>query len=258
MCCGQREDHLRARARPGCTGPRLKQGLFSPPLGAVRCLFVIGVNRSEYDLVVNPSAPGFGDSIGAPKIAGGVPPMAVLFPPLAAPARRLLSTRRSTENTGRWARRSRLLAADEHPVDCAAGRPDAVQPTGCDVRDERWLAPCRSVACRPGSTGRRCARRSDDPSSRTDPASSPITRPLLEHTAEAQAILREVFANADGRRVARGPRGLRRSVDRRAAHARSRRRPRERGQRLHPGPHHASGTPFQLTAAPVQFDEVPP
>ena len=61
---------------------------------------------------------------------------------------------------------------------------------------------------------------------------------LLDHTAEAQEILREVFASRTVDEWRERPRGLRRPVDRRAAHARGRGRPAGGRQRLHPGPHH--------------------
>ena len=61
----------------GVRGPDADKGSYDSLAFWARAGVAIGATRPEYDLVVNPPAPGFGDSIGAMTIAGGI--MGALF-----------------------------------------------------------------------------------------------------------------------------------------------------------------------------------
>ena len=61
----------------GARGPDADKGSYDSLAFWARAGVAIGCTRPEYDLVVNPPAPGFGDSIGAMTIAGGI--MGALF-----------------------------------------------------------------------------------------------------------------------------------------------------------------------------------
>ena len=119
----------------GARGPDADKGSYDSLAFWARAGVAIGATRPEYDLVVNPPAPGFGDSIGAMTIAGRDHGRAV--PPGAhrrGHDRRCVAARHRPLGDGPG---GRAVAADEHPVDRTARRPDALQPAGRDVRDQR-------------------------------------------------------------------------------------------------------------------------
>ena len=216
----------------------------------------IGATRPEYDLGGQPM-PGFGDSIGAMTIAGGIMG-AVEFHRERTGEATLVDV--SLLGTGLWAmgQAVALVAADEHPVDRV---PPADQMrfnplvAMYETSDGRLLSLCCLQA---GQYWPPLCEAIGRPELATDPRFADHAS-LLEHTAEAQAILREVFAYADGRR-GRAAVWRTSSVSGPSSSTRSRPRPtRSRSptgtSRISPPP---VGTPFQLTAAPVQFDEVAP
>ena len=218
----QSRHHLRTRDRPGRTRARCRQGLLrlAGVLGPCR-----GGGRRPGDPSTSscpcPPAPGFGDSIGAMTIAGGI--MGALFHrertgeattvdvsllgvgPVGdgSGARR---SRSSSTSRGRLRRRTPLGR-----IRCRAPtRPPTVARSG-------------SPACRPASTGRPSARPSAGPSWPPIPG-SPTTHSLLANSTEAIRELDTVFAGATLEEWRRATGRLRRPVGRHAGHA-SRRPP---------------------------------
>src|SRR5205085_574049 len=66
----------------GERGPDADKGSYDSLAFWARAGVAIGAMRPEYDIVPAPPAPGFGDSIGAMTIAGGI--MGALFQPTGA------------------------------------------------------------------------------------------------------------------------------------------------------------------------------
>ena len=80
---------------------------------------------------------------------------------------------------------------------------------------------------------------------------------LLENNLAAVEVLDEVFAGRDARRVAGAARALHRPVGGGAGHARGGRDPQTVANGYLQECQTATGTPFRLVAAPVQYDEQP-
>ena len=195
----------------------------------------IGATRPEYDLVPNPPAPGFGDSIGAMTIAGGI--MGALFHRERTGEATVVDV--SLLGTGLWAMGQAIALSLQMDIPWTAPprRPDALQPARRDVRHQRRPAASRCAACRPAQYWPPLCEAIGRPELATDPRFADHAA-LLEHTAEAAGDPARGVRGAHRRRVARRARRLRRAVDGRAAHARGRRRPAGGRQRLHPGRHH--------------------
>ena len=239
----------------GARGPDADKGSYDSLAFWARAGVAIGCTRPEYDLVVNPPAPGFGDSIGAMTIAGGI--MGALFHRERTGEATIVDV--SLLGTGLWAmgQAVALVAADGHPVDRATGRPDAIQPPRRDVRHQRRpshlvvLPAGRAVlgAALPGDRATRARRRRSVRRSR-DVAreqrrrrrrscarcsrrarSTQWREALADFVGQWTVVQHTLEAAADPQSVANGY-----------------------VQELTT----AGGTPFRLTAAPVQFDEVAP
>jgi crotonobetainyl-CoA:carnitine CoA-transferase CaiB-like acyl-CoA transferase len=236
----------------GDRGPEADRGSYDSLAFWARAGVALGAKRPEYELIPVPPAPGFGDSIGAMTIAGGI--MGALFHrertgeatvvdvsllgtglwamgqaialslildmPWAPPPREMLSnplTQNYLTEDGRALAFTCLQAAVYWPALCdAIGRPD--------LKDDERFADQES---------------------------------LLAHGSEAVALLDEVFASApleqwlerlstfDGQWCV--VQDTLTAVDDPQTVANGYVQPCET----------ADGTPFRLVAAPVQFDEEP-
>ena len=194
-------------------------------------------------------APGFGDSIGAMTIAGGI--MGALFHRERtgeADGRRRLAARHRA--CGRWARRIALSAR------CSASRGRSPPPAGCAAQPAGRQLPDQgrplrslSTACRPVKYWAPLCECIGRPDLAADPRFADHES-LMAHGAEAAEILARGVRRAHRRRVASGARRLRRPVDRRAGHARGRHRRAVGGQRLHAACETSAGVPFEMVAAP--------
>ena len=118
----------------GERGPDADKGSYDSLAFWARSGIAVGAQRPEHDLVPVPPAPGFGDSIGAMTIAGGI--MGALF---------------HRERTGKAHHRRRVaprhravghgpgdgaVAGPRRPVDGSAGRQDGQQPALPQLQDE--------------------------------------------------------------------------------------------------------------------------
>ena len=238
----------------GERGPDADKGSYDNLAFWNRAGVAVGVMRPEYGHVPTPPAPGFGDSIGAMTIAGGM--MGALYHRERTGEGTVVDV--SLLGTGLWAMGQAvglglLLGVGWTPPPAGAGRRN---PLVCNylTQDGKWLAMnCLQAGfywaplCE--SVGR--------PELATDPRFADHES-LLEHGNEAIEVLRDVFATRDGRRLAGAPRRLHRSVGDGPGHARGRARdPQSEANGYIQQCKTASGTPFELVAAPVQYDEEP-
>ncbi|MFP3899267.1 MAG: CaiB/BaiF CoA transferase family protein [Acidimicrobiia bacterium] len=176
----------------GERGPDADKGSYDSLAFWARAGVAIGARRPEYDLLPVPPAPGFGDSIGAMTIAGGI--MGALF--------HRERTGEATEvdvsllGTGLWSMGQAMALSlvlgmpwQAPPADRMGGNPLTGNYTTKDGRHvaltclqaaKYWPTLCDAI-------GRPDLR--DDPRF-ADQAS------LLEHNEEATALLTEAFASA--------------------------------------------------------------
>ncbi len=203
-----------------------------------------------------PPGPGYGDSIGAMTIAGGM--MGALYPPRAhrrGDGRRRLAARYRHVGHGPGIR---AVAAAGHAVASAARRRRCEPTRWCattSTKDGQWLSLCCLQAGKYWPP--LCERRSAGRSSATRRA---LHRPRSadgDIGPEASEILTGRSPSAPSRNGGRRL-PISRPVDRRAGHAAGaalirRRSPTATCKSWKP----PRGSSFQLTAAPVQFDEQP-
>ena len=140
----------------GERGPDADKGSYDSLAFWARSGIAVGAKRPEHDHVPVPPAPGFGDSIGAMTIAGGI--MGALFHRERTGEATIVDV--SLLGTGLWAMGqamalSLLLGI---PWTAAAGRQDGRNPLSRQLHDEGRRGRSRSPASRPASTGRRSAR----------------------------------------------------------------------------------------------------
>jgi crotonobetainyl-CoA:carnitine CoA-transferase CaiB-like acyl-CoA transferase len=176
----------------GERGPDADKGSYDSLAFWARAGVAIGCKRPEYDLMPMPPAPGFGDSIGAMTIAGGI--MGALF--------HRERTGEATEvdvsllGTGLWAMGQAMALSlmlnmpwQAPPADHMGSNPLTGNYTTKDGRDlaftclqagKYWPTLCRAI----GREDLRSDARFADHES------------LLANGTEAKAALREVFASA--------------------------------------------------------------
>ncbi len=119
----------------GARGPDADKGSYDSLAFWARAGVAIGATRPEYDLVVEPARAGVRrlhrrDDHRRRDHGRAVPPGTHG----RGHDRRRVAARHRPLGDGPG---GRALAADEHPVDGTARRPDALQPAGRDVRDQR-------------------------------------------------------------------------------------------------------------------------
>ena len=233
----QPEHHLRARHRPGrARAPTPTRA----PTTRSRSGPAPGIALGRQAPRVRPRrrsrpAPGFGDSIGAMTIAGGI--MGALFHRERTGEATIVDV--SLLGTGLWAMGQAIALSLllGHPVDGAAGRP-ACAPTrwSRNYDDQGRPVPRVHAASRPASTGRRCARSIGRPELATDPRFADHASLIGQQRRGAVEILARGVRRRD-----RSTSGATRLADfvgpvgRRAGHARGGGRPADRRQRLRPG-----------------------
>jgi crotonobetainyl-CoA:carnitine CoA-transferase CaiB-like acyl-CoA transferase len=237
----------------GERGPDADKGSYDSLAFWARAGIASGAMRPEYDLAPIPPAPGFGDSIGAMTIAGGI--MGALF--------HRERTGETTEvdvsllGTGLWAMGQAMALS--LLLDRAWAPPPQDQLTRNPLvglyrtKDDRWLSLCCLQA---GRYWAELCDRIGRSELGTDPRFADHAS-LLANSAEASAILTQVFAEADvdeWRRTLE-PFSGQWTVTQNTLEAA------EDPQTIANGYlqecHTASGSPFRLVAVPVQYDGKP-
>ena len=234
----------------GEQGPDADKGSYDALAFWARAGVAAGATRPEYDLVPVPPAPGFGDSIGAMTIAGGI--MGALYHREKTGEATTVDV--SLMGTGLWAMGQAVA------LSLALGQPwapppvvgDGLEPAVADLRDPGRPAPL--VHLPPGGQVLAAAVRVDRPAGagRRPPLRRP--RHLLANSNEAAALLTEIFASApldEWRKRLEDFIGqwavvqdtLEAAVD-----------PQTIANGYLQDLETSDGTPFQLVAAPVQFD----
>ncbi len=237
----------------GERGPDADKGSYDSLAFWARAGVAMGAQRPEYDLVPAPPAPGFGDSIGAMTIAGGI--LGALFHRERTGEATTVDV--SLLGTGLWAMGQAValsLVLDmpwrPPPADRMGGNPLS---RNYDVKDGRVLA---FTCLQPGKYWGPLCEAIGRPELATDPRFADHGS-LMANSGAAVDILTEVFGSAtleEWRQRLAGFSGqwavvqdtLEASAD-----------PQTVANGYLQECRTASGTPFQLVAAPVQFDGEP-
>jgi crotonobetainyl-CoA:carnitine CoA-transferase CaiB-like acyl-CoA transferase len=237
----------------GERGPDADKGSYDALAFWARAGVAAGARRPEYDLVPVPPAPGFGDSIGAMTIAGGI--LGALFHRERTGESTIVDV--SLLGVGMWAMGQAIALSlvlnvpwAPPPAERLSSNPlSRNYQTGdgrslaftCLQAGKYWPPLCESI-------GR--------PELATDPRFADHAS-LLENSAAAVEILTEVFAGAPldawRDRLASFSGQWAAVQDTLEAVA----DPQSVANGYVQECHTASGTPFRLVAAPVQFDEEP-
>ncbi|MBO0729763.1 MAG: CoA transferase [Acidimicrobiaceae bacterium] len=237
----------------GDRGPDADKGSYDNLAFWHRSGVSMGLMRSEYSQIPAPPGPGFGDSIGAMTIAGGM--MGALFHRERTGEATVVDV--SLLSSGMWAMGqtiglSAVLGQGWAPPPANAAKANPLVANYL-TKDERWLALTCLQAGKYWAPMCECIGR---PELASDPRFADHAS-LMSHSVEAAAILREAFAERtveewrkaledfigqwtvvqDTLEVTTDPQSV----------ANGYMQPCET----------AAGLPFQLVAAPVQFDEVP-
>ena len=213
----------------GERGPDADKGSYDSLAFWNRSGAAVGSQRSDDDIPL-PPAPGFGDSIGAMTIAGGI--MGALFHRERTGEATVVDVSLLGTGCGRWARRSRSRCCSTPPgIRRRGSAPGPIHSSA--TTGPRTGATCRSRACRPASTGRTSATSSDSRSSRPTRASPTTlsfgtTAPRRSTSSRRPSPSGPSTSGASARR-------LRRPVGGRPAHARGGGRPAIGRQRLRAG-----------------------
>jgi crotonobetainyl-CoA:carnitine CoA-transferase CaiB-like acyl-CoA transferase len=237
----------------GERGPDADHGSYDSLAFWARSGVAMGAKRPEYDLMPVPPAPGFGDSIGAMTIAGGI--MGALFHRERTGEATTVDV--SLMGVGLWAMGQAValsLVLDQPwgppPDDRLSANPlsrnyltkdGRVLAFTCLQAGKYWAPLCETV-------GR--------PELATDPRFADYAS-LTANSAEAAGILTDVFASAtlEEWRVRLEPFVGQWAVVQDTLEAAA--DPQTVANGYIQDCQTESGTPFQLVAAPVQFDETP-
>ncbi len=238
----------------GARGPDADKGSYDSLAFWARAGVAIGCTRPEYDLVVNPPAPGFGDSIGAMTIAGGI--MGALFHRERTGEATIVDV--SLLGTGLWAMGQAVALSLLMDIPWTAPPADQLRFNPLvamyDTSDGRLISLCCLQAGQYWAPLCQAIGRPE----LADDARFADHATLLANSAEAQEILRQVFASrtVDQWREALADFVGQWTVVQHTLEAAADPQSVANGyvQELTT----AGGTPFRLTAAPVQFDEVAP
>src|SRR4029077_10762816 len=234
----------------GERGPDADKGSYDFLAFHARSGVAMAAMRPEYDLVPVPPAPGFGDSIGAMTIAGGI--MGALFHRERTGEATVVDV--SLFGTGLWAMGQAVALSLQMNIPWTAPPADQMRFNPLvamyETSDGRLLSLCCLQA---GHYWPPLCEAIGRPELATDPRFADHAS-LLENTAEAQAILREVFAarTVDEWRATLADFVGQWTVVQHTLEAAA--DPQSVANGYIQDLTTASGTPFQLTAAPVQFD----
>ena len=236
----------------GERGPDADKGSYDSLAFWARAGIAVGAERPEYDLPPPPPSPGFGDSIGAMTIAGGI--MGALFHRERTGVAREVDV--SLLGSGLWAMGQAVALGEVLGVPWRAPAADfSLNPLVANYRtsDGRWL----SLTCL--QAGRYWAEWCDiigRPDLATDErfsshealvANSPAAVDILKEVIEAESL--EVW------RARLEPFTGQWAVIQDTAEAA--RDPQTEANGYLQECHTAGGTPFKLVAAPVQYDGEP-
>jgi crotonobetainyl-CoA:carnitine CoA-transferase CaiB-like acyl-CoA transferase len=237
----------------GERGPDADKGSYDALAFWARSGVALGARRPEYDLIPVPPAPGFGDSIGAMTIAGGI--LGALFHRERTGEATVVDV--SLLGVGMWAMGQAIALSLALNIPWAPPAADRTSSNplsrNYETEDGRFLAFTCLQAGKYWPPMCEVIGRSE---LATDPRFADH-KSLLENGADAVAILAEVFASAPleaWRNRLDSFTGqwavvqdtLEAAVD-----------PQTVANGYMQECHTASGTPFRLVAAPVQFDEEP-
>jgi crotonobetainyl-CoA:carnitine CoA-transferase CaiB-like acyl-CoA transferase len=237
----------------GERGPEADKGSYDSLAFWARAGVAIGARRPEYDLMPMPPAPGFGDSIGGMTIAGGI--MGALFHRERTGEATVVDV--SLFGTGLWAMGQAMALSlvlkmpwSAPPADKVAFNPLTRNYRTKDVRELAFtcLQPGKYWPLLCDAVGR--------PELKDDPRFADAAK-LMQNTSAATAILEEVFASAtlaEWRERLEAFEGQWCVVQDTLEAAED---PQTVANGYLQDCQTASGTPFRLVAAPVQYDEQP-
>ena len=237
----------------GERGPDSDKGSYDSLAFWARAGVALGVMRPEYDLVPPPPGPGFGDSIGAMTIAGGI--MGALFHRERTGEATTVDI--SLLGTGLWAMGQAvalsLLMNQAWTAPPAAAMSRNPLVSIYETKDGRHVSLCCLQA---GRYWAEFCEIIDRPELATDPRFAEHAA-LMEHGAEAVTILTDVFAQAalDEWRERLEPFTGQWTVVQNTSEAAA--DPQSVANGYLQECRTASGSPFKLVTAPVQYDEQP-
>jgi crotonobetainyl-CoA:carnitine CoA-transferase CaiB-like acyl-CoA transferase len=238
----------------GERGPDADKGSYDALAFWARSGIAVGAKRPEYDLVPVPPAPGFGDSIGAMTIAGGI--MGALFHRERTGEATIVDV--SLLGVGMWAMGQAVALSlvlgmpwTPPPADRVGSNPLS---RNYETKDGRVLA---FTCLQPAKYWPPLCDAIGRPELATDPQFADY-QSLMGNSDAAVAILIDVFASAtlaEWRERLEGFIGQWAVVQDTLEAAAD---PQTVANGYIQECRTATGTPFRLVAAPVQFDEEPP
>ncbi len=237
----------------GARGPDADKGSYDSLAFWCRSGIALGVKRPDYDHVPSPAGPGFGDSIGAMTIAGGI--MGALFHRERTGEPTIVDV--SLLGTGLWAMGQAVALS--LLTDTPWGAPPAdrmrANPLAANylTKDGRWL----SFTClQAGKYWPHICNVIEQPDLATDPRFADHES-LMANSVPAGEILRAAFAarTLDEWRVRLGDFIGQWTVVQHTLEAAA--DPQSVANGYIQECKTATGVPFQLVAAPVQYDEQP-
>jgi crotonobetainyl-CoA:carnitine CoA-transferase CaiB-like acyl-CoA transferase len=238
----------------GERGPDADKGSYDALAFWARSGIAVGAKRPEYDLVPVPPAPGFGDSIGAMTIAGGI--MGALFHRERTGEATIVDV--SLLGVGMWAMGQAVALSlvlgmpwTPPPADRVGSNPLS---RNYETKDGRVLA---FTCLQPAKYWPPLCDAIGRPELATDPQFADY-QSLMGNSDAAVAILIDVFASAtlaEWRERLEGFIGQWAVVQDTLEAAAD---PQTVANGYIQECQTAAGTPFRLVAAPVQFDEEPP
>jgi crotonobetainyl-CoA:carnitine CoA-transferase CaiB-like acyl-CoA transferase len=237
----------------GPHGPDADKGSYDALAFWARSGIATNIMRPEYGHVPVPPAPGFGDSIGAMTIAGGI--MGALFHREHTGEATVVDV--SLLGVGLWSIGQALALSLLLEMPWAAPPVDAMRnPLVANylTKDERYLSFCCLQA---GQYWAPLCELIGRPELATDPRFGDHAA-LMENCADAVTILREVFAERtvdEWRERLEGFVGQWTVVQNTLEAAAD---PQTLANGYVQDCETAAGVPFRLAAAPVEFDEQPP